>query len=218
MTRYGAFPLASICIYECWCRLGMLKCLIIIKLVIISPENGQPFLRSVLFYISSIILTFLADQSYKTIFLSLPLLCCASLCKGRKYYAHESLTVTNLWSLSISGGLYMGCSITSYYHDVITGAVASQITSLKIVYSTVYSGADQRKHQSSASLVFVREIHRGLVNSTRKWPVTRKVFPFDDVIMGRWRLDNPQPSHDGLIIIFSFFLFVCVFVCAGVGP
>ena len=35
------------------------------------------------------------------------------------------------------------------------GTVACQITSLTIVYSTVYSGADQRKHQSSASLAFV---------------------------------------------------------------
>ena len=52
-----------------------------------------------------------------------------------------------------------------------------------IVFSTVYSGADQRKHQSSASLAFVRGIHRGPVNSPHKWPVTRKMFPFDDVIM-----------------------------------
>ena len=48
---------------------------------------------------------------------------------------------------------------------------------------TGYSGADQRKHQSSASLAFVRGIHRGPVNSLHKWPVTRKMFPFDDVIM-----------------------------------
>ena len=61
--------------------------------------------------------------------------------------------------------------------------IASQITSLMIVYSTVYSDADQRKHQSSASLGFVRGIHRGPVNSPHKWPVTRKMFPFDDVIM-----------------------------------
>ena len=40
-----------------------------------------------------------------------------------------------------------------------------------------------RKHQSSASLAFVRGIHRGPVNSPHKWPVTRKMFPFDDVIM-----------------------------------
>ena len=63
------------------------------------------------------------------------------------------------------------------------GAIASQITSLTIVYSIVYSDADQRKHQSSASLAFVRGIHRGPVNSPHKWPVTRKMFPFDDVIM-----------------------------------
>ena len=63
------------------------------------------------------------------------------------------------------------------------GAIASQITSLMIIYSIVYSDADQRKHQSSASLAFVRGIHWGLVNSLHKWPVTRKMFPFDDVIM-----------------------------------
>ena len=63
------------------------------------------------------------------------------------------------------------------------GGIASQITSLTIVYSTVYSGADQSKHQSSASLAFVWGIHRGPVNSPHKWPVTRKMLPFDDVIM-----------------------------------
>ena len=47
-----------------------------------------------------------------------------------------------------------------HYSDVIKDAMASQITSLAIVFSTVYSGADQRKHQSSASLAFVRGIHR----------------------------------------------------------
>ena len=61
--------------------------------------------------------------------------------------------------------------------------MASQITNLTVVYSTVYSGADQRKHQSSASVVFVRGIHRSPVNSPHKGPVTRKMFPFDDVIM-----------------------------------
>ena len=69
------------------------------------------------------------------------------------------------------------------YNDVIMGAIASQITSLRIVCSTVYSDVDQRKHQSSATLAFVRWIHRGPVNSPHKWPVTRKMFPFDDVIM-----------------------------------
>ena len=63
------------------------------------------------------------------------------------------------------------------------GTDASQITSFTIVYSTVYSGADQRKHQCSVSLAFVLGIHRRPVNSPHKWPVTRKMFPFDDVIM-----------------------------------
>ena len=63
------------------------------------------------------------------------------------------------------------------------GATASQITSLTIVFSSVYSDANQRKHQSSASLVFVRGIYRGPVNSSHKWPITRKMFPFDDIII-----------------------------------
>ena len=63
------------------------------------------------------------------------------------------------------------------------GTIASQITRLMIVYSTVYSGGDRRKYQSSASLAFVRGIHRWPVNSPHKWPVMRKMFPFDDVIM-----------------------------------
>ena len=75
------------------------------------------------------------------------------------------------------------CNNRKHYNDVIMGATVSEITSLTIVYSTVYSGADQRKRQSSASLAFVWGIHRALVNSPHKGPVTRKIFPFDDVIM-----------------------------------
>ena len=78
---------------------------------------------------------------------------------------------------------YHGIFIKKNYNDVIMGAMASQITSLTIVYSTVYSGVDQRKHQSSASLAFVRGIHRWPVNSLHKWTVTRKMFPFDDISM-----------------------------------
>ena len=70
-----------------------------------------------------------------------------------------------------------------HYSDVIMGAMASQFTSLTVVYPIVYSDKDQRKYQSSASLAFVWEIHRWPVNSPHKWPVTRKMFPFDDVIM-----------------------------------
>ena len=77
-----------------------------------------------------------------------------------------------------------------HYDDVIMTMLASQITSLTVVYSIVYSGVNQRKHQSSASLAFVRAIHRGPVNFPHKWPVTRKMFPFDDVIMIHWWISS----------------------------
>ena len=75
------------------------------------------------------------------------------------------------------------CCRLFHYNDVITSTMASQITSLTIIYSSVYPGADHRKYQSSASLAFVREIHRSPVNSPHKGPVTRKMFPSNDVIM-----------------------------------
>ena len=81
-----------------------------------------------------------------------------------------------------------------HYDDVIMSAMASQITSLTIVYSTVYSGTDQRKLQSSASLASVRRIHRWLVNSPHKGPVTRKMLPFDAVIM-KHHLVTPRAHH-----------------------
>ena len=74
------------------------------------------------------------------------------------------------------------CS-SAHYCGVKMGTMPSHITSLTIVYSTVYSNANQRKYQSSASLAFVWGIHRSPVNSPHKWLVTRKIFPFDDVIM-----------------------------------
>ena len=77
----------------------------------------------------------------------------------------------------------MNAQVLKHYDDVIMGSMASQITSLTIVYSTVYSDADQRKHQSPASLAFVWGIHREPVNSPYRGPVTRKMSPFDDVIM-----------------------------------
>ena len=66
--------------------------------------------------------------------------------------------------------------------DVTMSAMASQITGVSIVYSTSCSVANQRIHKNSASLAFVRGIHRWPVDSYQKGPVTRKMFPFDDVI------------------------------------
>ena len=61
------------------------------------------------------------------------------------------------------------CGQIIHYDDVIMSTIASQITSLTIVYSTIYSGADQSKHQSSASLAFVWGIHRNAENVSIWW-------------------------------------------------
>ena len=57
--------------------------------------------------------------------------------------------------------------------------MASQSNSLTIFTQPFLSGADQRKHQSSASPALVWGIHRLPVDSPHKGPVTRKIFPFD---------------------------------------
>ena len=95
-------------------------------------------------------------------------------------YTHDD---TEIWEGKLPGLIWQGDIFGRHCDDVVMGAMASQITSLTIVYSIVYSGRDQSKHQSSASLAFVRGIHRGPVNSPQKGPVTRKMFPFDDVIV-----------------------------------
>ena len=102
--------------------------------------------------------------------------CRARYCGINPSNLNHTLKLGSCWKFT---NMYAYC----HYGDVIMSVIASQITSLAIVYSTIYSGADQRNHQTSASLAFVRGIHRGPVNSPHKWPVTRKMFPFDDVMM-----------------------------------
>ena len=116
-----------------------------------------------------------------------------TLYDGRNYLSMLWLELINLIHVSRRGPGSMiwkhwrthskTCRIHRHYNDVIMGTMVSQITSLTIVYSSVYSGADQRKHQRSASLAFLRGIHRWPVNSPHKWPVMRKMLPFDYVIM-----------------------------------
>ena len=95
-------------------------------------------------------------------------------------------------------------------------AMISQITSLTSVCSTVYSDADQRKHQSSASLAFVRGIHRWPVNYPHKRPVTRNMFPFDDVIMDYgYQVSNSPAGHYRITllvlchVVFAIRLEIC---------
>ena len=121
----------------------------------------------------------------------------------------------HLWSearLDAWWWMTRGMNHKLHYCDAIMDTVASQITSLTIVYTTVYSDADQSKHQSSASLAFVWGIHWGPVNSPHKWPVTRKMFPFDGVIM-----HAPAPEYavtkDRHYInhVLSYFWLVAIF-------
>ena len=67
-------------------------------------------------------------------------------------------------------GISMKEKSVCHYNDVIMNAMASQVTSFRVVYSTVHSDADQRKHQSFASLAFVRGIHRWPVDSPHERP------------------------------------------------
>ena len=92
---------------------------------------------------------------------------------------HNNITWISLRLKSLAAGLFVKKPVLfnskeksallalCYYSDVMRDAMASQITSLTLVYSTVYSGADERKHQISASLA---------VNSRHKWLVTGNLF------------------------------------------
>ena len=105
-----------------------------------------------------------------------------------------------------------------HYIDVTMTTMASQITSLAVVYSIVYSGADQRKHQSSASLAFVRGIHRDrgiprtkdqLRENVSIWWRHHEIqnsFPWHDVIMDiRYRIHYINLSGSYPIIVRNWF-------------
>ena len=97
--------------------------------------------------------------------------------------------ICNLWKIwwQVTSGVIMvkhkQWKTFFNYSDVIKSAMASQITGVSLVCTTVCLGADQRKDQSSALLVFVGGIQRWPVGSPHKGPVTRKKVSFDDVIM-----------------------------------
>ena len=118
------------------------------------------------------------------------------------------------WKVNVKGDrrhisddlcLVLSCLARVHYSDVIMGTMAFQITSLTIVYSTVYSGADQTKRLSSASLDFVSP-----VNSSHKWAVTRKLFPFDDILMFQ-AVGGDCAITDALLLFGT----VCAFRCFG---
>ena len=113
------------------------------------------------------------------------------------------LGTTHLYCKAIVlGDLYKGVASYWHYNDVIMITIASQITSLAVVYSTVYSDADQRKHQSSASLAFVWGIHRdrwiprtkGLLRGKCFYLMTSSWFTFE-LIFGELDLASSDKSN-----------------------
>ena len=102
------------------------------------------------------------------------LVCVQQMCKNYKILLHDQKS---------SQRYYYSAVAHTHHSDVIMSVMASQVTSVSIVYSIVCCDADQRKHQSFASLPLVRGIRRRPVDSHHKGPVTRKMIPFDDVIM-----------------------------------
>ena len=105
-------------------------------------------------------------------------------------------------SVTVHSEMRLVCLI-NLYSDVIMDAIASQITSLAIAYLTLHSGVDQIKHHSSASLAFVRGFHRWPVNSPHKGPVTRKLFPFDDVMVDMYSSEEMPRQQSRIYLYFQ---------------
>ena len=69
-----------------------------------------------------------------------------------------------------------------HYSDVIKGAMTSHHPH-DCLLNRLFRRRTTNTPKLYTSLAFVRGIHRWPVNSPHKWPVTRNIFPFDDVII-----------------------------------
>ena len=97
--------------------------------------------------------------------------------------SHLPFWVTSTDSITLYKQRNVSLSVVIAISDVIMSAMSFRITGVSIVCSAVCSGSHQIQHKRSASLAFVRGIHRWPMDSPHKGPVTRKMFPFDYVIM-----------------------------------
>ena len=111
------------------------------------------------------------------------------------------------FSISLLKDLH--CCQCRHHSDVIISVMASQITRLTIVYLTVYSGADQRKHQSSASLAFVHGIHQWRVNSPHKGPVENASI--------WWRHHGLAMNRSATLSNLCFFMHIILIVLLNQG-
>ena len=110
------------------------------------------------------------------------------------------------------GHRHMSWIAQPQYGDVIMSAMTSQITGVSIVCLTACPGTDQRTHQTSASVAFLRGIHRWPVDSLRKGQVTRKIFPFDDVII--W---FALGSMIDVVLINALWRYITTYIWANIG-
>ena len=141
---------------------------------------------------------------------------CMQLSCTRTSLSHNAVSVSltvivTIVSPLLSPTAKYNTNSAAHYNGVIMSAKTSQITSVSILCSTVGPGADHRKHESSTSLAFVRGIHRWLVNSPHKRPVTRKMLQFDDfitkeaffqsneLIWSLWHTTGSQAYHGHMI-------------------
>ena len=132
----------------------LLEHMVMDEMYAISRYIGPPYLGSRL----------KPDYNVFTALRSLILSSMLSLQSRYHYSKWRTRNCKILRNFGSSNVAYHSSSTSIHYSDVIMGAMASQITSLTSVYSTVYSGVDRRKHQSSASLDLVRGIHQWPVN------------------------------------------------------
>ena len=116
----------------------------------------------------------------------------------------KSFLSVYLWPLVLSGWSSSDSRTVIHYDDVIMGAIASQITSPMIVYRLF-----RRRSKKTSKLRGT-----GPGNSPHKWPVTRKVFPFHDVIM---RLEHAYGSYSSWVILYASIMSLYTFCKCSVG-
>ena len=96
------------------------------------------------------------------------------VCSHGFWYSHNTMESGHHWILT---------HLNTHYNGVIMSAIASQITSLTILYSIVFQGADQRNISGRCHWPLWGEINGDRWTVRHKRPVKREMFPFDDVIM-----------------------------------
>ena len=153
---------------------------------------------------------------------SIKILVCAVYEINQWLYRYKSYH----YALSVPRG-HIPLKNTYHYSDVIMSILASQITGDSTVCFTVWLDQHQRKHQSPRYWSFVKGIHRRMVGSPHKGTVTRRPFPFDDVIMqctlrhhldGQIYVSSGNSKSDKLFTLSFVYIMLYHIILNNVGP